>query len=334
MANIKGVNLGGWFVLEMWMRPELFEGLSGPDETHFMQHHKDPHGALERHYQTFITEEDFKYLKDHDVKQVRLPVPWWFLGTELYHRSKEHIDRAFEYANRYGIQILVDLHTAPGCQNGFDNGGITGVIDWPKEKKNIDQTIEVLKTLTQLYHKNDAFIGIQVLNEPHSSIDIDIILDFYERSYKAIRKITQKLIVFHDAFRPKLDVWQTFFKNKVNVAFDLHLYHCFDPKIYNGGELNHLKVVLEERHQMIQDISKFVRVIVGEWSLGLKEEKADYKDDFSHDIFVRLLADAQLYVYNQAYGFYFWSYRIDRESHLNWDFRRMIEAELLPKNYK
>ncbi|MDG0889250.1 glycoside hydrolase family 5 protein [Paracholeplasma manati] len=333
MEHIRGVNLGGWFVLESWMRPALFEGLTGPDETHFMQNHPNPHQALEQHYQTFITEADFQYLKARNITQVRLPVPWWFLGTDLYHRSKEHIDRAFEYANRYGIQILLDLHTAPGCQNGFDNGGITGVIDWPKDKKNIDQTIKVLKSLASLYHENNAFVGIEVLNEPHSSIDIDIILDFYERSYQEIRKITQKLIVFHDAFRPKLDVWKTFFKNKDNVAFDLHLYHCFDERIINGGELNHLKVVIEERHQMIQKLSKFVRVIVGEWSLGLRESKMDFKDPFSHDLFVRLLADLQLYVYNQAFGFYFWNYKIDRESHLNWDMRRMIEADLLPENY-
>lgn len=334
MANIKGVNLGGWFVLESWMRPALFEGLKGPDETHFMQHHPNPHEALEAHYQTFITEADFAYLQAHHITQVRLPVPWWFLGTELYHRSKEHIDRAFDYARKYGIQILVDLHTAPGCQNGFDNGGITGVIDWPKDPKNIDKTIEVLETLTTLYHEKEAFLGIQVLNEPHSSIDINIILDFYERAYQAIRKITSKLIVFHDAFRPQLPVWKPFFKNKTHVAFDLHLYHCFDETLAKSGQFNHLKVVLEERHHMIQAIEKYVPVIIGEWSLGLRENLMTFQDTFDHDLFIRLLADTQLYVFNQAYGFYFWSYKIDRDSHLNWDFRRLIESELLPKNYR
>lgn len=334
MAIIKGVNLGGWFVLESWMRPALFEGLKGPDETHFMEFHPNPHEALEAHYQTFITEADFKYLKDKGITQVRLPVPWWFLGTNLYHRSKEHIDRAFQYAKKYGIQILVDLHTAPGCQNGFDNGGITGVIDWPKDPKNIDKTIEVLETLTKLYHEEEAFLGIQVLNEPHSSIDINIIIDFYQRSYQAIRKITSKLIVFHDAFRPTLPVWEPFFKGKENVAFDLHLYHCFDDKLANSDTDTHLKTVLEERHHMIQKISKFVRVIIGEWSLGLREGPLNFKDTFSKNLFVRLLADTQLYVYNQAFGFYFWSYKIDRESHLHWDFRRMIEHHLLPNHFE
>ena len=85
---------------------------------------------------------------------------------------------------------------------------------------------------------------------------------------------------------------------------------------------------------MIQKISKFVRVIIGEWSLGLREGPLNFKDTFTKNLFVRLLADTQLYVYNQEFGIYFWSYKIDRESHLHWDFRRMIEHHLLPNHFE
>ena len=32
-VRLRGVNLGGWLVLEKWMTPSLFEGLSATDET-------------------------------------------------------------------------------------------------------------------------------------------------------------------------------------------------------------------------------------------------------------------------------------------------------------
>ena len=32
-AKLRGVNLGGWLVLEKWMVPSLFEGLAATDET-------------------------------------------------------------------------------------------------------------------------------------------------------------------------------------------------------------------------------------------------------------------------------------------------------------
>ena len=34
-----------------------------------------------------------------------------------------YIDQIFEYANKYGIQILLDLHGAPGSQSGESNTG-------------------------------------------------------------------------------------------------------------------------------------------------------------------------------------------------------------------
>ncbi|MCY0903238.1 MAG: glucan 1,3-beta-glucosidase, partial [Firmicutes bacterium] len=33
--KIRGVNLGGWLVLERWMTPSLFAGLDAKDETDF-----------------------------------------------------------------------------------------------------------------------------------------------------------------------------------------------------------------------------------------------------------------------------------------------------------
>ncbi|MDD2865392.1 MAG: glucan 1,3-beta-glucosidase, partial [Methylococcales bacterium] len=33
--KLRGVNLGGWLVLEKWMTPSIFEGLEATDETTF-----------------------------------------------------------------------------------------------------------------------------------------------------------------------------------------------------------------------------------------------------------------------------------------------------------
>ena len=32
-AHLRGVNLGGWLLLEKWMKPSLFDGLAASDET-------------------------------------------------------------------------------------------------------------------------------------------------------------------------------------------------------------------------------------------------------------------------------------------------------------
>jgi len=332
MAKIRGVNLGGWFVLEYWMKPSMFEDLEGcHDETCFMKLIPNAREKLFKHYETFITEDDFKYLNKIGIKDVRLPVPWWYQGTDLYVESRAYIHQAFKWAKAYDIKILLDLHTAPGCQNGFDNGGIQGVMEWHKGQKNIDNTVDILKTLVKEFHQYESFYGIEVLNEPFVTIDLDIIIKFYERVYLELRKITDKPIVFHDAFRPKDEIWKQFFKNKENVLFDLHLYHVFDDRYHNVPLKKHFDLILKDRLSMIKKISKYVGVIIGEWSVGLRA--FDAKDEFEKELYYKAFANTQLYLYEQAYGYYFWSFRIDRESHREWDLKRSIKDGLLPEKF-
>jgi glucan 1,3-beta-glucosidase len=69
--KIKGVNLGGWLILENWMTPKLFgvAGLPGKwDERSVMDEwsfceilgKQECEKVLQNHWETFYTEDDFK----------------------------------------------------------------------------------------------------------------------------------------------------------------------------------------------------------------------------------------------------------------------------------
>ena len=49
------------------------------------------------------------------------------IGNSFADDGIEYLDKAFDWAEETGLQILIDLHTAPDSQNGFDNGGICGL---------------------------------------------------------------------------------------------------------------------------------------------------------------------------------------------------------------
>ena len=332
---IKGVNLGGWFVLESWMKPELFKGIQSKDETGFVDMHPKAKKELEKHWHTFITKEDFVYLKSIGINSLRLPIPWWFQGEKPYISSEAFIHQAMKWAAELNLDVLIDLHTAPGCQNGFDNGGIEGVMTWHLFERNIQLTIDKLAYIAETFHQYPSFMGIEVLNEPFTSIDMSIIQDFYKRSYAEIRKHTDKLIVFHDAFRPQDPSWPSFFKDNQmeNIAMDLHLYHCFDPKLIEGTFDDHIKLILEERIPLIKSLSEFVKVIVGEWSLGINFARMTKTAHFDESLYTKLLADLQLFAYSHGFGYYFWSYKVERESHKNWDFRRLVQDGILPSKF-
>ena len=270
MDKIKGVNFGGWFVLESWMKPSLFEGIDSKDETGFST--KNPHAKkdLIKHWETFITKDDFIYVKSLGINSIRLPIPWWLEGVQPYFSALPYIHQAMKWASEVELNVLLDLHTAPGCQNGFDNGGIQDVMTWHLDQKNIDQTVDKLEYIVKEFKDYKSFWGIEVLNEPHATIDMSIIQSFYRHAYLSIRKHTDKVIVFHDAFRPADSSWKHFFEvNQMkNIVFDLHLYHCFDHRLINGDFDLHISTIVEKRIPLIRELQKFIPVVVGEWSLS------------------------------------------------------------------
>ena len=173
MEKIRGTNLGNWLVLEKWMMPEMFESTGTEDETWLSRKlpQEELRAKLKAHRDTYITETDFKEIAEMGLNTVRLPVPYQiFDDRPPLVGCVEYVDTAFDWAEKYGLKILLDLHTVPGSQNGYDNGGITGVCKWCKNPKEVEFALTVLERLAKRYGNREGLFGIEVLNEPISWI--------------------------------------------------------------------------------------------------------------------------------------------------------------------
>jgi len=244
--KLRGVNLGSWLVLEKWMVPSLFEGLAATDETTWCAEL----GAaaperLRAHWQRWITREDFAWLAGRGINAVRIPVGHWIFGPDYpYHPSygeARHpfveggiavLDNAMTWAQEFGLHVVLDLHAAPGCQNGFDNGGIKDVCEWHTRPEYVDHSVEVLGRLAARYAARPALAGIEVLNEPRWDVPTEFLKAYYLRAYDAIRahcRPQQVAVVFHDGFRSHRE-YAGFLQPPEfeNVLFDVHRYQCFD----------------------------------------------------------------------------------------------------------
>ena len=121
------------------------------------------------HRSYFIQERDFQHIKAMGLNMVRIPVPHYIFDEKgPYVGCIEFLDSAFDWAETYDLKILIDLHTVPDSQNGFDNGGLTGVVKWHHKQENIDYTLDVLERLAERYAGRRALYGIELLNEPVS----------------------------------------------------------------------------------------------------------------------------------------------------------------------
>lgn len=235
--QINGVNLGNWLVLEKWMKPGIFAASGEADEIwlHRSTESAELEALLTRHRDTYITEADFRNIAAHGCNLVRIPVPYFIFGDVSGHPGCiEYLDRAFDWAERTGLKILIDLHTVPGSQNGFDNGGLTGVVRWHHSPRAVAYALNVLACLARRYRDRAALFGIEVLNEPidwltyatssssrqakdsfearrSGPIPMVFLKRFYRESYRRLRPILaeNQVIVFHDGFR--LGRWRDWF---------------------------------------------------------------------------------------------------------------------------
>ncbi len=296
--KIKGVNLGNWLVLEKWMSPALFEGTTAEDEYYLpRQLSREVYEAgIQIHRSEYITERDFVAIKSMGMEAVRIPVPYFIFGDrEPFIGCIKELDKAFNWAEKYGLEILIDLHTAPMGQNGFDNGGICGVCKWSKYPEEVEFVLSVLERLASRYGTRKGLWGIEVLNEPitdkawklmdvpnrYPAVDqdmaegsgpntIEFLKDFYCRAYDRIRKYMpeEKYVVLHDGF--EILAWKDFMREEkyVNVVLDTHQYLMMAEADGCQQTLaSYLNYIQENYEKSIEEMQKYFPVICGEWCL-------------------------------------------------------------------
>jgi glucan 1,3-beta-glucosidase len=337
--KIHGVNLGGWLVLEKWIKPSLFDGQSAEDEYSLCQALGADKAAalLKEHRETWITAEDFKWLKARGINSVRLPVGYWVMEENSpFISGLETMDWAFRTAKENGMSVLLDLHGAPGSQNGWDHSGRAGEIGWYKSQDNIDHTLRVIEALATHCKQHDNLLGIELLNEPRDSVPLEILKKYYQDAYQRIRQqltATQAAVVFHDSFRAF--AWEKFMSGPEyqNVILDTHLYQCFSDEDHRRSMPGQIELAAVQRKQQLDRMGRDeMPCIVGEWSLGLPEGNMKGLDAVAQDAALRAFAAAQLLSYEGTRGWYFWCYRT--ESGGGWSFRDSVKQGWMPDKYE
>jgi len=334
-SNLRGVNLGAWLVLEKWMVPDLYRGTDAADEYSFCLALGDrAKSRLEQHRETFITAEDFRWIKDRGLNAVRLPVGYWALeAPKPYVESARFIDFALEQSQRNGLKLLLDLHGAPGSQNGWDHSGRSGAVNWPKDPKNIEETLRILETFAQKYGKHPALFGIELLNEPCDQVPLEILQQFYQDACARLRKYADPnvAIVFHDSFRPF--AWKKFMQGPAfaNVILDTHLYQCFSEEDKTRTALEQLAFALHRKETLDEMQREELPTIVGEWSLALPGRAMRGLSALQVESVTRAYADTQLLNYEGTRGWFFWSYKLEHPS--EWNFRYCVERGRLPATF-
>lgn len=238
---LRGVSLGGWLMMEGYM----LCGRNIPErafkEGFLKTLGKEALDDFERCYRdTFITEEDIVLIKSWGANCIRIPFNYRVIEFEdrpfsLNESGFAYLDRAVEWCEKHGIYCILDMHSAPGCQNPGWHSDSYGEVELFSKEENKNRYYRLWHFLAEHFKDSSAVAGYDVLNEPVLPVtDEKPLKDLYDRVIGEIRSVDTRHVIFLEGNmwsqrlrcigRPKDD----------NVAYSVHAYpplnftHNFD----------------------------------------------------------------------------------------------------------
>jgi endoglucanase len=276
---LKGVNLGNWFLLEMWMLGPAGSGLADQYslekllETRFGGGEKER--LLDLYREHYITERDFGIIKSFGMNMVRLP--FWYTLLEddahpgqLKEGSWRWLDRAVDMAGRYGLYVVLDMHGAPGSQNIWDHSGRAGFNRLWSDERYRERTVRLWLEIARHYRGRKVICGYDLLNEPWGGTEAQL-LELCERCYRAVRTVDSEHMIIFSGYYNRIGFYgKPCDRGWENIALTCHFY----PGFFGNGEplpSTHNDFIMHTIPQYRRELADLgVPMLVGEFNVVLK----------------------------------------------------------------
>ena len=229
MNNLKGVNIGGWLLMEGYI-------LGGRNiaESEFKRFFREKNGKSDLlefeslFRDNFITKADFNNIRLMGANTVRLPFNHKLIEKKPYvydENGFKYLDNALSWAHQNKLGIILDLHAACGSQNHDWHSDSSGKALLWESKEFRRRTSALWEVVADRYKNCAGLIGYDILNEP--VIDksrIGVVKDLYIDIINSIRTCDKEHAIFLEG-----NIWsqQIDFLSKLmdeNVTVSIHTY--------------------------------------------------------------------------------------------------------------
>ncbi|KZF24497.1 glycoside hydrolase family 5 protein [Xylona heveae TC161] len=356
---VRGVNLGGWFVLEPWITPSMFpdDGSAVDEYTLSQILGGDAQTVLSNHWNSWITQDDFNQIAGAGLNHVRIPIGYWAIapiaGDPYVQGQLDVLDQAIGWARDVGLRVIIDLHGGKVKHFTLDFQGDT-----------VQQTLTAIRGLAERYaNQADVVTGIELVNEPLGPvIDLDQLKQFYYDGWGTIRDSnTYTVVVIHDAFEQPVEFWNGFMNTQAgvnDVMLDTHAYQIFDDGQVAMDLSGHVSTACSFGTSEVSPTDKWT--IVGEWTGAMTDcakwlnglgKGARYDGTFPGSTYVgscdgkytgtvaglsdsdkaniRQYIEAQMDAYERRTGWFFWTWKT--ESAPEWHLQDLLGNGVFPQ---
>ena len=235
VVPLRGVNLGGWLVMEGWMTPMDSTGLL-PDDHSVLQTLDIRFGVateqslIQTYQNTWITTNDLDNIRAMGMNLVRLPV-WWgdfeTLSGAWRSDAFNQMDWLITNAWQRGLYTIIDLHGVPGGQSTDQSTGWENQNQYWTNGGDQSQTVLIWQNIASHYAGNPAVAGYDLINEPQGTPNSTAVWSAYDALYQAIRAIDPDHIIFIQGTWGNWD-WSMLpapgYYGWSNIVYEMHEY--------------------------------------------------------------------------------------------------------------
>ncbi|PWN50344.1 glycoside hydrolase [Violaceomyces palustris] len=376
---VRGVNIGNWLVMETWMDRSLTNALNShainaPYPNPIVDEwtaglYSDYNWAsyvFQKHFDTWMTESDWKAIADAGLNHVRIPVPYFmfkeavgpnvpYLTLNRFAKLKEGV----QACKRYGLKVWIDLHSVPGSQNGFDNSGHAGAINWAKNPSYYTQTQYAFNRLVTEFSQPDykgTVTAIEAVNEPKGAQDAgvqNLVNQYYPWARDKVARpdgstdYSTLLLAIHDAFQG-LKYWQNFWTGRARhrVLLDTHPYFVYTDSDKAKKDVARLQEVCDMKGSFITS-ERYYPSIAGEFGInGPNGDRASDRDlpvgpvkfpagrDYPYSVkymaFMARNFRTQQHVYESGSGWIMWAWK--NTANLDWSYQEGLKWGWIPSD--
>ncbi len=263
----------------------------------------------------FITEKDFENISSWGFNTVRLPFNHKLIETpnkKFNTGGLAYLKKAFEWAEKNGIKIILDMHAAPGAQNCDWHGDCAGKALFWEDTALRKRAVELWEFLSDTFKGEEALLGYDILNEPvTSSRNEKIILSFYKDAIKKIKRIDNRHTIFIEgnSWAQNIDFLEDAVEENVSVS--VHFYHPisyvfnFTPFLSFPGKIegqwwdeNEVRKELERYYEF--SVRNKVSIFLGEFGINWRGR------NFGETRWLEAVLKA---VDEYGFGYSYWTYK-------------------------
>jgi endoglucanase len=226
---LRGFCVGGWMNME-----NFINGYPG-QESCFRSAVKEVLGEgkaqffFDRMLDYFLAEDDIRYISELGANVVRLPFNYRHFeddGHPMIFKKEglARLDRMVALCRKYGIYVILDLHSAQGWQNpDWHSDNPTSVSMLWTQKVFQDRVIALWEHLARHYKDEPAVAGYNLINEPVCTVK-GALPAFYRRLVAAVRRIDRRHILFLEGNWFSVDFSELSPDLDHNTVFSSHNY--------------------------------------------------------------------------------------------------------------